>query len=104
METTYKTVMIKPQDIVAVALEEIPANMKVTVTCQDQTFIITLKDSIEFGHKFAVKAISVGADIIKYGEVIGVAVRDIAIGEHVHVHNLAGKRGRGDLGVQSVER
>jgi altronate dehydratase small subunit len=37
-----------------------------------------------------------GDDIMKYGEVIGAAVRSIRAGEHVHVHNLEGKRGRGD--------
>ncbi|HZG16231.1 MAG TPA: UxaA family hydrolase [Candidatus Bathyarchaeia archaeon] len=93
---SYKTVMMKPQDSVAVALTDIPANASVTITCQDRTFAITLKDSIEFGHKFAVVRIKEGEDILKYGEVIGIATRDIEQGEHVHVHNLEGKRGRGD--------
>jgi altronate dehydratase small subunit len=37
-----------------------------------------------------------GDSIIKYGEVIGVATREIAPGQHVHVHNLESRRGRGD--------
>ncbi|MDQ6598863.1 SAF domain-containing protein [Bacillus salipaludis] len=37
-----------------------------------------------------------GEDILKYGEVIGLATTDIEPGEHVHIHNLEGKRGRGD--------
>jgi altronate dehydratase small subunit len=53
-------------------------------------------EAIEFGHKFAVRPIRGGEDIVKYGEVIGVAVRDITPGQHMHVHNLEGKRGRGD--------
>jgi altronate dehydratase small subunit len=101
METVYKTVMMKPQDQVAVALMDIPAGVRLTVTCQEQAFTVVLADPIEFGHKFAVKPIQKGEDIRKYGEVIGVAVREIAPGEHVHVHNLEGKRGRGDLGVQT---
>ena len=36
----------------------------------------------------------------KYGEVIGAATRDIRVGEHVHVHNVEGKRGRGDRVVR----
>jgi altronate dehydratase small subunit len=104
MDAAYKTVMMKPQDHVAVALTDIPAHVQLSVTCQDQTFTIVLKDPINFGHKFAVRPIELGEDIYKYGEVIGVAVKEIAIGEHVHVHNLAGKRGRGDLGVQATER
>lgn len=96
MEKAFKTVMMKPQDKVAVALESIPAGAVLSVVCQDKTFAVTLRDEIEFGHKFAVVPIKQGEDILKYGEVIGVATRDIEAGEHVHVHNLEGKRGRGD--------
>ncbi|GCL71516.1 UxaA family hydrolase [Paenibacillus naphthalenovorans] len=96
METNYSTVMMKPVDNVAVALTNIPGGTVVTVNCGGNTIAVELKENIEFGHKFAVAPISSGQDILKYGEVIGVAVKDIAVGEHVHVHNLEGKRGRGD--------
>ncbi|KIL40319.1 D-galactarate dehydratase [Gordoniibacillus kamchatkensis] len=99
MNASYKTVMMKPQDSVAVALEDIPAGAELTVVSQGQTFTVVLADPIEFGHKFAVRPIRQGDDIVKYGEAIGVAVTDIAPGQHVHVHNLEGKRGRGDLGA-----
>ncbi len=36
----------------------------------------------------ALRAIAKGEPIVKYGEVIGNAVRDISEGEWVHVHNL----------------
>jgi altronate dehydratase small subunit len=96
MCTAFKTVMMKPSDKVAVALMSIPAGSHVKVTCQGKSFDVELKEGIEFGHKFAVKMISKGEDILKYGEVIGSATTDIHIGEHVHIHNLEGKRGRGD--------
>jgi len=102
MSTDYKAVMMKRQDHVAVALVDLPKGTVVTVSCQDQTIAVELKDSIEFGHKFAVRAISNGEDILKYGEIIGVASRNIAAGEHVHIHNLEGKRGRGDRHVSSA--
>lgn len=92
--------MMKPQDHVAVALEYIPAGAVVEVKNQDQTITVQLKDDIEFGHKFCVSPLKAGEDILKYGEVIGVATTDIQLGEHVHVHNLAGKRGRGDMNDQ----
>lgn len=41
------------------------------------------------GHKIALKAITVGEAILKYGQVIGHATRPIEAGEHVHSHNLA---------------
>ena len=93
---TFKTVMMKPIDKVAMALEPIPSGKEVEVTCQGKTFKVTLLDDIQFGHKFAVVPIEQSEDIIKYGEVIGRAVRSIKAGEHVHVHNLEGTRGRGD--------
>ncbi|MEH7081309.1 UxaA family hydrolase [Neobacillus drentensis] len=96
MSTAFKTVMMKPNDKVAVALEGIPAGSHVKVTCQGNSFDVELKEKIEFGHKFAVKSISKGEDILKYGEVIGSATTKIDMGEHVHIHNLEGKRGRGD--------
>jgi altronate dehydratase small subunit len=88
---------MKPQDKVAIALTPIPAGSQLNVTCQGKEFEVKLIDAIAFGHKFAVVPIGAGEDIVKYGEVIGMAVCDIKQGEHVHVHNLEGKRGRGDL-------
>jgi altronate dehydratase small subunit len=96
MESQYKTVMMNADDKVAVALEDIPAGAIVQVTYQGSSYKIDVRDTIEFGHKFAVMAIGQGEDILKYGEVIGAATRDIIPGEHVHIHNLEGKRGRGD--------
>jgi altronate dehydratase small subunit len=52
---------------------------------------------IPYGHKFALQPIAKGEPIIKYGEEIGIASRDIKKGEYVHVHNLDSMRGRGDL-------
>lgn len=57
---------------------------------------IVLKDSIPYGHKIALCTIAVGEDIIKYGESLGEATKAIVPGEHVHMHNLDSKRGRGD--------
>ncbi len=88
--------MMKPVDNVAVALQFIPANSIVPVSCQNKSFTIEVLVDIEFGHKFAVTLIPKGAEVIKYGEVIGKSVNNINPGEHVHVHNIEGIRGRGD--------
>ena len=42
----------------------------------------------EDGHKYALRKIAAGEDIIKYGMPIGHATREIAAGEHVHVENM----------------
>ncbi|MBT2645340.1 UxaA family hydrolase [Bacillus sp. ISL-34] len=96
MTTLYRTVMMQPNDNVATALTNIPADNLVHVSCQGKVYEIKVKDDIEFGHKFAVVAIEAGNDVFKYGEVIGISVKDIEVGEHVHIHNVDGKRGRGD--------
>ena len=57
---------------------------------------LTLKNDIPYGHKIALCDIVAGSDIIKYGESLGEASHAITPGEHVHVHNLDSKRGRGD--------
>ncbi len=59
--------------------------------------VIKVIGNVPYGHKIAVKDISKGEQIIKYGEEIGVATHDIKYGEYVHVHNLDSMRGRGDL-------
>ncbi|MEC1715033.1 UxaA family hydrolase [Schinkia azotoformans] len=93
----YPTIIMKPTDSVATALKDIPSQAEVTVNISEEVSKkITLKEPVAFGHKFAVHTIKKGEDILKYGEVIGRAVRDIEEGEHVHVHNLEGTRGRGD--------
>ncbi len=44
--------------------------------------------NIENGHKYAVRDIKAGENIIKYGQPIGHATSDIKCGEHVHTHNV----------------
>ncbi len=56
----------------------------------------TLAQDVPFGHKVCVRATARGDAIVKYGQVIGHASKAIAVGEHVHVHNVESARGRGD--------
>lgn len=44
--------------------------------------------NLENGHKYALRDIAKGEDIIKYGNPIGHATADIKKGEHVHTHNV----------------
>ena len=47
-----------------------------------------VKVNISNGHKYAVRDITEGENIIKYGQPIGHATVNIKCGEHVHSHNL----------------
>ncbi len=49
---------------------------------------ITIESCINLGHKLAGTAIAVGEKVLKYGASIGSATQDIAIGDHVHIHNM----------------
>ena len=44
--------------------------------------------NLENGHKYALRDIAAGENIIKYGNPIGHATQDIKCGEHVHSHNV----------------
>ena len=44
--------------------------------------------NLEDGHKYALRDIKAGENIIKYGNPIGHATCDIKAGEHVHTHNV----------------
>ncbi|MFM5908769.1 MAG: UxaA family hydrolase [Novosphingobium sp.] len=73
-------IRVHPLDTVAVALRPLDAGEEIGVI---------LRQPVDRGHKFALRALPAGAAVIKYGMPIGRATRDIAAGEHVHSHNLA---------------
>ena len=84
-------------DSVATALMDLCAGDEVSFERNGCMETMKVVDVIPFGHKFALVAIPEGGDVLKYGEVIGRATVPIAVGAHVHVHNLESLRGRGDL-------
>ena len=85
-----------PGDGVANALDDLAPGEAFACSGAGKECNLTAKERIPFGFKVALVPIPKGGDIIKYGEVIGRASRDIAPGDCVHVHNVEGKRGRGD--------
>ncbi len=85
------------QDNVATALEDIDGGASVAVRFGEEVTPVKATERIPFGFKVAVASIARGAHVLKYGESIGVASQDIKPGELVHIHNLEGARGRGDL-------
>ena len=82
-------------DWVAVATDDISNGEEFAALGMDgsnKSRTIRSKGDILLGHKIALKNISRGEHVIEYGEVIGVATRDIGSGEHVHTHNLKSLR------------
>src|ERR1700676_2847177 len=69
-------------DDVAVALQPVSAR-----TLLAELNVTTLSD-IPAGHKIALRSVQTGQPVRKFSQVIGFATRPIAVGEHVHTHNL----------------
>lgn len=86
-----KAIIINNNDNVATARAEIPVGTILILGNNS----ITVRDNIPFGHKLALKNIPKGEPIIKYGQRIGIAIKDIFPGELVHIHNVSGERGMG---------
>ena len=53
---------------------------------------VTAVTDIPIYHKFAIRDMQKGEPVVKYGEHIGLAARDIQAGEHVHTHNVENHR------------
>ena len=75
---------INPADNVVVAIAALPTGKQLTV----DGVSVTLKSDIPMGHKFALKDLKNGDNVIKYGYAIGHAVADIAQGELVNEKNI----------------
>ena len=83
-----RAIALTKKDNVATMIDRVERGEDVEVTIGRRKMVITAEDEIPFGHKIALKEIKKGEKVIKYGEPIGQATRDIKKGEHVHVHNI----------------
>ncbi len=79
-------IRINAGDSVAVALRALKTGEKISVSGTD--FKLEILEDIPMGHKVALKNISAGEPIIKYGFPIGSATSEILKGYHVHTNNV----------------
>ena len=85
--------VISDRDNVATALQALEAGRQL----QLGGGAVDVREAVPSGHKIALRTIHAGEAVIKYGSPIGLATAEIDAGAHVHTHNLASTRGRGDL-------
>ena len=90
--TAPSAIQLSGNDNVAVARQDLAAGTSVSVGGAT----LTLHQAIPSGHKFALQAIALGDTVRKYGQPIGVATADIAVGDHVHVQNVGMVASSGD--------
>lgn len=93
---TRKFIIVNERDNVATSVHHLARGEVLEIPIGGRAGPPFLIDDIPFGHKFALGPIPAGGPVVKYGEIIGVASRAISPGDHVHVHNVDGVRGRGD--------
>jgi altronate dehydratase small subunit len=93
----FEAIQLHATDNTATVLADLAAGSRCRIMDGTTVKEVVLAQDVKFGHKLAVSAIAAGENVLKYGEVIGEASLPITVGDHVHVHNVASKRGRGDL-------
>lgn len=80
-----EAVLLRPDDNVAVATRSLPRGHHLDL--DELSFETT--ELIRPGHKVATRPIEKGGEVRKYGQVIGFAANDVAVGNWVHVHNCS---------------
>ena len=77
------TIRLHPNDDVVIARAQLVGG----TTLMDEK--VTVVGLVPPGHKIATRRVPKGQPVKRYDQIIGFASRDIAPGEHVHLHNLA---------------
>lgn len=99
VQNSMKTYLkINPKDNVAVLLAPLACGTRI----EADGAAVSLKEDISQGHKVALRDISCGEEIIKYGLPIGVAKENISAGSWVHTHNI--RTGLGELLSYTYDR
>ena len=89
-----RAIMIDPEDTVATLLSDAEPGEPIYIVTADgkETKALKAREPISMGHKVALMSLKKGDKVMKYGAVIGQAIRHIREGDHVHVHNMKSLR------------
>jgi altronate dehydratase small subunit len=82
--TDGRLLFLNPKDNVCTAIAPISSG----TTLRIYGDVVVIKQNIPLGFKIAGCNIATNESIIKYGVSIGSAIRDIVLGELVHLHNM----------------
>lgn len=84
LETDRRLLRLALADNILTVIASLEAGEEILVEGR----MVRVSVRLPLGHKIAARDLAAGEKIIKYGVPIGSATRAIAIGEHVHTHNL----------------
>lgn len=89
-----KAIQIDDRDNVATVTSEVSKGERVEVLSPEGSILMSPEalGDVPFGHKIALKPLPRGEEVIKYGEVIGVASAGIEVGGWLHTHNVESVR------------
>ncbi|WP_111709390.1 UxaA family hydrolase [Lutibacter citreus] len=79
-----KIIILHPSDNVGVIISDVKKGESIEIS---GGIIKTISD-ITFGHKMALKNLSKGEKVKKYGVPIGIITSNVDAGGHVHIHNI----------------
>jgi altronate dehydratase len=82
-----RAIRMDARDNVAVVTTEVKPGDLIEL---DDGTELSAAETVPRGGKVALTHVAAGATVIRYGEIIGLATEDIAVGQHVHTHNLGG--------------
>ena len=85
-------ILLHTKDNVAVALTDLKKGEQVNASLDDISVDVVLHEDVAVGHKYALRDVAKGEEVIKYGLPIGNALSDIRAGEWVHIHNCRSRR------------
>jgi altronate dehydratase small subunit len=84
---TSSAFQVHAADNVATLLGDAAAGSTVAIVGSGSGLQLNAREKIALGHKIALSPIAQGASVTKFGVVIGIAMRSIAPGDWVHLHN-----------------
>ena len=101
LNRTPDMIVLHEDDNVATALTNLSAGSAAWVAGPSGRLAdLILRDEIRLGHKAALRGIDAGALAVKHGAPFGRATAPIAVGEHVHIHNILSLSQETDLAPQ----
>lgn len=81
---TSSLLLMSPADNCLIARMPLQAGTPVLIDGQT----VTLPQNVDLGHKLARHALQTGDKVLRYGAIIGSVTAPVAIGAHLHTHNL----------------
>jgi altronate hydrolase len=82
---TFDAVLLHPDDNICVAARNLDSGTEISAG----PHTVRLVESVRLGHKIALRPIAAGERVLKFGQTIGFATRDVEPGQWVHTHNLS---------------